>query len=257
MPIKRTLVVLSLAAAVLLTGCSSDGDATGSGGETAATGQPTSAPGEAGGVPEADVDDVPEVVAEVNGDDITRDEFLENYEGMLQQAAMQQQSAGGGEVDQDALKTQVAEMLVDNRLLTQAATEAGIEASAEDTDAMLEEIAAQSGLGSADEVIAALGEQGFSEEDVRRDAAIQFQLNTFIEQETDVQEPSDEELKAQYDSLVEQMGGAEAAPEGQEIPPFEEVRDQLAQQSVSEQQNAAAQEIVTKLREGADITVHL
>lgn len=262
MQIKHTLAGLSLAAVVALAGCSAGND---QGTDPAAQpDQPAASDGggqqpgaDAAQPPEPDVEDVPEVVAEVNGEEIPRDEFVENYEAQFQQAAMSQQSTGQ-ELDQDELKQQVAEQLVGNRLLIQAADDAGIEATDEDVDAFLEEIAAQNGMGSTDEFITALEQQGQSEEDIRADAATQHKLDTFIEQEADIQEPSDEELRQQYDQLTQQMeqqGGS--GGEESQIPPFEEVRDQLADQAVTEQRNQAATEIAADLREGADVTVNL
>lgn len=210
-------------------------------------------------MPEADVSDVPDVVAEVNGEEITKDEFVSVYEGQFQQAAMQQQSTGQ-EVDQATLKQQVADQLVDNRLLLQGATEAGIEPTEADIDATLDEIAKQNGLGSGDEVISTLEQQGMSAEDIRKDAASQFKLTTFIEQEAGVEEPSDEELKAQYDQLVEQQsqaGGQQSGGQQAEVPPFEEVKEQLAQQAISQQQNEAATTLAAELREAGDVTINL
>ena len=206
--------------------------------------------------PEADLENVPDVVAEVNGEEITRDEFAADYESQLQQAAMMQQQSGE-EVNQDELKQQVAQTMVDNRLLTQAADEAGIEPTEEDIDSTLEDIAAQSGMGSADEVVAALEEQGLSEEEVREEAADQFQVLGYIESEADISEPSEDELREQYETYVQQMEQSGQGGEGGEVPPFEEMRDQLAQQAVTEQQNAAAEEILTGLREEGDVTIHL
>jgi peptidyl-prolyl cis-trans isomerase SurA len=51
------------------------------------------------------------------------------------------------------------------------------------------------------------------------------------------------------------QGGDDASES--EIPPFEDVRDQLAQQATSEQQSAAIEQIVTTLREEGDVTIHL
>ena len=112
-------------------------------------------------------------------------------------------------------------------------------------------------MGSADEVVAALEEQGLSEEDVREEAADQFQVLGYIESEADISEPSEDELREQYETYVQQMEQSGQGGEGGEVPPFEEMRDQLAQQAVTEQQNAAAEEILTGLREEGDVTIHL
>lgn len=259
MKITRPLTAVGLAALLALAGCSSgedSGDGDSAPNESAS--DPAAAPpdGEME-APEADLENVPDVVAEVNGEEITRDEFAADYESQLQQAAMMQQQQGGEEVNQDELKQQVAETMVDNRLLTQAADEAGIEPTEEDIDSTLEDIAAQSGMGSADEVVAALEEQGMTEEDVRAEAADQFQVLGYIESEADISEPSDEELQEQYDGYVEQMEQSGQGGEGAEIPPFEEMRDQLAQEAVTQQQNAAAEEILTGLREEGNVTINL
>ena len=260
MKIARPLTAVGVAALLALAGCSGGEDGSGDGGSeqpSDSASDPAAAPSEGGmQAPEADLENVPDVVAEVNGEEITRDEFAADYESQLQQAAMMQQQSGE-EVNQDELKQQVAQTMVDNRLLTQAADEAGIEPTEEDIDSTLEDIAAQSGMGSADEVVAALEEQGLSEEEVREEAADQFQVLGYIESEADISEPTDEELQEQYDTYVEQMEQSGQGGEGGEVPPFEEMRDQLAQQAVTEQQNAAAEEILTGLREEGDVTIHL
>lgn len=262
MKIKHALAALSFAAVVTLAGCSGGGDSSDPADPGAEPGASDEGAAEGEQMPEADLGDVPEVVAEVNGDEISKEEFTSFYEPQFQQQAMMAQQ-GGQEMDETELKTQVADQLVDNRLLIQAADEAGIEATDEDVDAILEEVAQQNGLGSADEVIAALEEQGQSEEQIREDAATQHKLDTYIAQEADIAEPTDEELRQQYDEIVEQQsqaasdGGGEEAGEQAEIPPFEEVRDQLAEEATAEQENAAATEIVSELRESADITIHL
>lgn len=260
MKITRPLTAVGLAALLALAGCSSGDDGSGEDGSAQpneSASDPAAAPSDGGmQAPEADLEGVPDVVAEVNGEEITRDEFAADYESQLQQAAMMQQQSGE-EVNQDELKQQVAETMVDNRLLTQAADEAGIEPTEEDIDNTLEDIAAQSGMSSGDEIVAALEEQGMTEEDVRQEAADQFQVLGYIESEADISEPTDEELQEQYDTYVEQMEQSGQGGEGGEVPPFEEMRDQLAQQAVTEQQNAAAEEILTGLREEGNVTINL
>lgn len=263
MKIKHTLAALSLAAVVTLAGCSG-----GSEGEDPAAAQPGGQPAASDGggqqpggeMPEADLSDVPEVVAEVNGEEISKADFVAFYEPQFQQQAMAAQQ-GGQEMEEAELKTQVADQLVDNRLLVQAAEDAGIEATDEDIDAVLEEVAQQNGMESADEVITALEEQGQAEEDIREDAATQHLLDTYIAQEADIAEPSDEELKQQYEEMKtqaeEQQGATGGGQEQAQIPPFEEVRDQISDQAVAEQENEVATQKVEELRESADITLHV
>lgn len=256
MPIRRPLAALCLAALITLAGCSSGGEqadpneAPGGAEESTDPGaeqQPTP--------PEPEVDDVPDVVAEVNGEEIARDEFVAAYEGQLQQAFLMQQGEG---IDQGALKQQVAEQLVNSRLLVQSAEASGIEASDADVDAELEGLAEQNGLDGIDGVLEAFEAQGVSEEMARKDIASQFKINRFLEEEIDVEEPSDEELKEQYDDLVEQMEAqGEQAGSEEALPSFEEVREMLLEQAVQEQKNAGINEILEGLRGSADVTIHL
>ncbi|MGP5054130.1 rod-determining factor RdfA [Brachybacterium paraconglomeratum] len=268
--LRRTLAALTLTAALGLTAACSGGqddpsqasDGGGQAAPAASDGGGQAAPGASDGggaaddpqAQEADVSDVPEVVATVNGTEITKDDFVQTYQSQYQQMAMQQQ-AGGQAPDEEQLKTQVAEQLVSNELLRQGAEDAGIKATDKDIDTTLDEIAKQNGLGSGDEVVSALEQQGISAEQVRQDAASQFAITTYIEQEADIAEPSDEELKAQYDALVEQQSAAGGSAE--EVPSFEEMKDQLAQQATMQQQNEAATEIAGKLRESGDVTINV
>ncbi|WP_221585063.1 SurA N-terminal domain-containing protein [Microbacterium sp. G2-8] len=249
MSITRPLLAVSAVAMLALTGCSAAGSEDGAEKTPSATENPDSA------APKADLKGVPDVVAEVNGEEVGLEEFTTAYEGQLQQAAMTQQQTGQ-EVDQEALKGQVADMLVNNLLLTQAAADAGIDATDEDIDGQLQALAEQNGLESVDAVISAFDDQGVSEKEVREDAAVQAEIDQFIQGETDIAEPSDEELKKQYDALVEQTKaqGEEAAAQ---IPPFKEVRDQIAQQAVAEEENAAVGEILKGLKKDADVKINL
>lgn len=259
--LRRTFAALTLTAALGLTAaCSGEQDdpsqASDGGGQAAASDGGGAAAGDpqAQQPAEADVSDVPEVVATVNGTEITKDDFVQTYQSQYQQMVMQQQ-AGGQATDEEQLKTQVAEQLVDNELLRQGAEDAGIEATDKDIDTTLDEIAQQSGMDSGDEVVSTLEQQGISEEQVREDAASQFAITTYIEQEADIAEPSDEELKEQYDALVEQQSAAGGSAE--EVPSFEEVKEQLAQQATMQQQNEAATELAGKLRESGDVQINV
>ncbi|NHI16573.1 SurA [Microbacterium sp. CBS5P-1] len=240
----RALFAAAAVATLALAGCAAtDDDAA----------EPTASASAEAATPEADLEGVPDVVAVVNGDEIGIDEFRTAYETRLQSAALSASSTGE-EVDQEALKTETADLLVNNRLLTQAASDAGIEATDADVDDVLQGVADQAGLEDVAAVIDAFAEQGVDEDQVRQDAAAQFQIDGLIAQEAEIEEPTEAELQAQYDALVEQ---AEAAESGSEIPAFEDVRDQLEEQTITQQQNAATQQLIDDLRADAEITVNL
>ncbi|MGM7668744.1 SurA N-terminal domain-containing protein [Microbacterium sp. A93] len=249
-----------------------DGESTeGDQGASAGASQPASEGAQAApedaqpSMPEPDVENVPDVVATVNGEEISGEEFTTAYEGQFQQMAMQSQMSGQ-EMNQDEMKKQLAESMVGTELLVQDAEEQGYEASEEDVNAFLEETAESSGVASVDELLATFEEQGFSEEQIRSDAQKQLMLDQTIEQ-LDIQKPSDEELKKLYDSSVaaqsEAQGGAPAEDGGEgesaapETPSFEELKPQLEQQLTSQKENEALTKRIEELREGADVQIKL
>lgn len=218
------------------------------------------ASGEQAEMPEADTSDIPEVVAEVNGDELSGEDFTVLYESQFQQMAMQSQMTGE-EPDQDQLKEQTLESMIGNELLLQDAEEEGYEASQEEVDAIIADAAESAGMGSPEEFIEAYEEQGMDEEQLTSDAESQVLINQVLEQ-LEVPEPSEEELREIYDEAVaaqEEAEGAEGAEgaEAAEIPPFDEVREDLETQATDEARNEAALAHVDELREAADIQTHL
>ena len=212
----------------------------------------TDAAQEAPGAEAPDVEGLPDVVAVVNDDEIARDEFVLAYENQFAQQSLQAQTEGQP-IDQDALKQQTADGLVNNLLLIQEAQSRGFEATDEQVDDSLQEFAEQSGAGSPDAYLDTLSEQGLDEEEVRSQLADQVLLDQLFDDEGADEEPSEEELQELYDSVTEGQAGAG----GQEVPPFEEVRDQLAEQISSQRESEIAQSLIQQLREDAEIQVNL
>lgn len=212
--------------------------------------------------PSPELDDIPEVVAEVEGEEISSEDFATAYEAQFQQASMQSEM-GGEPVDQEALQQQVLDGLIDNQLLALEAEQNDLTASEEEIDTSLEELATGNGMETED-FLAALEEQGLSEEDARTEVGNQLSTEKLIEQEVPVEDPSDEELQQRYDEIAEQQeaagSGDDAAATGapeMELPPFEEVRDQLAEQMRSEEQSVGVQDYLEELRSNAEITSNL
>lgn len=225
----------------------------------------SSAPAAPDAMPEPDLEEIPDPVATVNGQDVTKEEFVTYYESQFASAAGQAQMSGE-EVDEEQLQQDTLEVVVDSVLLRQAAEEEGLEPSDDEVDTLLEELATGNGLESVDQFLEVLEQQGMDEETARREAASQLAIQAYVEQEAPVEEPTDEEVRAYYDELVAQQedaGAGEddaagtAAPQQPEIPEFDQVRDQLAQQLQSEEQAEATDELVASLREDAEITSHL
>ena len=245
----RTVLVPALAAAVLsLSAC-------GGGGSDGSDAAGDSSSQEAGDqASDADLEGIPDVVAEVNGEEVTKEEFVPIYASIFQQAASQAQM-GGEAPDEEALKKQTLDDLVDTELLAQEADARGIEVTDEDIDSELTDLAEQNGMTSGDELLAAIAQQGMDEDTARSQVETQVLVEQLVEDEGGPEEPTDKELRALYDQAKQQQ--AQSGQAGQKIPPFTQVRSQLAEQARSQETGKIAQALVDGLREDADITTNL
>ncbi|RNF38307.1 peptidylprolyl isomerase [Planococcus salinus] len=255
--IKKWFLGLSLGVSVsLLAACGGGDEATENTNEEPNTQEEAAAGAEEGAeqreMPEPDLSGVPDIVAEVNGQEVTKEEFETAYAGQFQQAAMQAQMSGQ-EVDQNQLKEQIAESLVGQELLIQEAGNRGYNVSEDEMDKRLTDLAAQNGLESKEQFLTALEEQGIPEEEVMSQLETQVKVNQLIAEEAGSVEPTEEELQALYEQAKaqqEQMGG-------EELPAFEELKPQLEEQIKMQKEGEATQALVAKLRENADVAVHI
>lgn len=265
MPKRMMTTGIALAGVLALAACSdapaAENDDAGAQGQSAEAGPMSpeeGAAGEQAEMPEAETSDIPEVVAEVNGDEISGEDFTVLYESQFQQMAMQSQMTGE-EPDQDRLKEQTLESMIGNELLLQDAKDEGYEASEEEIDALIDDAAETAGMSSSEEFIDAYEEQGMEEEQLTGDAENQVLINQVLAQ-LEVPEPSEEELREIYDEAAAAQEGAEGETEGgqaPELPPFDEVREDLEAQATDEARNEAALAHVEELRADADIQTHL
>jgi peptidyl-prolyl cis-trans isomerase SurA len=251
----RTVLGLVTAAAMLtLSACGGgDSDSADAGKDASSSASPSDGADASAGA-EPDLEGIPDVVAEVNGEEVTKEEFTPIYEAAFQQAAMQAQMSGEAP-DEEALKKQTVDDLVDTELLVQEADARGLSVSDEDIDAELSDLAQQNQMGSAEELLAAVEKQGITEEQARSQVETQVLVEQLVADEDGSAEPTEKELRAIYAQAKQQQ--AQSGQTGQKIPPFAEVRDQIEEQARSQQVGEVAQALVDGLRKDADITVNL
>lgn len=250
----KKLLVLSLALMISILAACSDGNESEESNDEAEEAQ---GDGENFELPEPNLENIPDVVAEVNGAEITKEDFELTYTSMFQQTYMQSQMTGQ-EVDEDQLKEQTIEEMVSQELLIQEADNSGIEASDEKMDETLQELVDNNGMESKEQLLAALEEQGMDEQEVMTQLEIQVKVTQLIDNETGEVEPTEEELQELYDEIVlQQEEMQEVDGEGVEVPDFEEMKPDLVGY-VKEQKTAeAAQNLIGKLRDQADVEIHI
>ncbi len=248
--------LLGLFLVIVLAGVSACGGGESEAGDApseAASSAPAEEDAQAGA--EADLGDVPDVVAEVNGEEIGRSEFEQAYEAQLQQAMAQSQ---GQTPDQEQLKKQVADSLVSTELLVQEAEKRDITVSDSDVDKTVGELAAQNGLQSADQFFSAMEQQGMDRDTVDDQIRTQVAIERLIEDEAGPVRASDKEVRALYDQLVAQQEQAgQQAGQQQELPPLKQVRPQLVEQVTSQKESQVAQRLLGDLREQGEVVINL
>jgi peptidyl-prolyl cis-trans isomerase SurA len=254
---KRTRTVLGLVAAgamLTLSACGGGDSESASADKAASASDSPNASADASQGAEPDLEGIPDVVAEVNGEEVTKEEFVPIYEAQFQQAAMQAQMSGQAP-DEEALKKQTVDDLVDTELLSQEAESRGIEVSDDDVDAELTDLAKQNQMASAEELLTAVEKNGLTEEQARAQVETQVLIEQLVADEDGSPAPTDKELRALYTQAKQQQ--AQSGQKGQKIPPFAQVRPQLEEQAKAQQVGKVAQALVKDLRKDADITINL
>lgn len=185
------------------------------------------------------------VVAVVNGDKIINSELTTSIQQFSQAAASQ----GVDISNPDALseiRTQALDVLINTRLLKQAALEQGLSV---DDDLAIERLATiEEDIGGADILAERMELLGITQEqlhsDIRDELLIQELLDSvFVEADILV---TDEDIEEIY----ENAGG-----EGAELPPIEEVREQIEAQVKTSKEQTAIDEYLAELKEGAEIEI--
>lgn len=251
MPKKLLLSIAAVFTAFGLAACGAEGD------EQATEDTEQSQQGEQA-TPEPELENIPDVVAEINDREISGEAFSENYEAQFQQLAMQAQMSGQ-EPNQDELKSQALEMMINSELLVMEAEEQGFTSSEEDVDKLLSTMAEDNGLDSGDALMQEFEAQGLSKDRVREDLHKEVLIDQVVET-VDVKEPSDEELQEIYDQQVAQLEAMNEQVEEdqtQEVPSFEDMESQLKEQATMQKENEAISKLLDELREDAEIKTHI
>ncbi len=224
-------------------------------------------------MPDPDLSDIPDVVAEVNGEEISKNEFESVYVSTLNNYAAQgmniQEQDENGEM-QEQIQQQTVDQLIGQKLLIQEADNQDITASEEEIDEELTSLKEQ--FGSDEQFQEALDSEGVSEDELQSDIEQQVKVNKLVENETGDIEVTDEEVEEMYNQMVQAQGGGEGEEGSEEsedggseedgsseseTPSLEEMRPQIEQQITSQKQNEQVQSLVDQLREEGDVTVNL
>lgn len=206
--------------------------------------------------PTPDVSKVPDVVATVNGEEITKDDFVRIYEGQFAQV-QQQAEMSGEKMDQEQLRKQTAEGLVNTELLIQQAAKKKIFATEKDMTAALGDVAKSNEMDTK-AFLAAMDKQGLNEDAVRLQLKTQLEVERLISKEVGDFKPSEKETKAAYQVVLDQYKGQSTTDEkGAKAPKYDDIKKELAQQLKLQKEGAAVKKYTETLRKDAKITLNM
>lgn len=187
------------------------------------------------------------VVAVVNGEEIVNADLATSI-GQFSQAATAQGVDTSTPEAQAEIRGQALEVLINTELLRQQANAEGIEVTSEEAAERLAEIEAE--IGGAEVLAERMETLGVDTEqlraDIREELLIQRLLDSVFES-SDI-EVTEEEIEEVY----AQAGGAEA-----DLPPLEEVREQIVTQIETSKEQQIIEEYITELRAEAAIETSL
>jgi hypothetical protein len=188
-------------------------------------------------------DNVPAVVAVVNGEEISRADF---------EKLLIQQKAALGEPQNDeqkqALQNQVLDVITSQVLVLQKAVESGMSITAEEINSQLSQIQARFSDEQTfkDELL----KQGLTQEDLSDSIAKDLLIQKYIDSQVDLGSVSvsDEEAKDEYDL---------AATRQDNLPEFEVISEQIKTQLLQQKQQLLVSQLIEKLKNESDIETFL
>jgi FKBP-type peptidyl-prolyl cis-trans isomerase (trigger factor) len=187
---------------------------------------------------------VGDIVATVNNVTITRDELNKKVE------EIKMSYGGTADPSQDAaFELQVLDEVINLRLLVNEAESQSITVSEDEINAEL--AALTESMGGEEGLQAQLDAVSLSREQLLENMRNEMMLKKLLEANTTIKDivVSDEEVKAMYDDAIAN------APEGQDIPPFEEVAEIARTQLTQQKSGEIIQAYIAELREKATIDI--
>ncbi|WP_421384827.1 SurA N-terminal domain-containing protein [Bacillus salacetis] len=191
-------------------------------------------------------------VAVVNEEDIKG----EAYNTLLSQTQMQYQQMGQDPTSEELapkLKESTIDSLIGQTLLLQEAEKHGYKASDEEIQKEIDTLKAN--YEDEEQFEEILKSNGLTMDELKSEVANNIKYTAYIDNELEVEEVKDEDVKAYYDQYAEQSSGSEDTEA--QMPEFDEVKDQIRQQLERQKTQEVLAAEVEKLKENASIEIKI
>lgn len=189
----------------------------------------------------------PDVVAVVNGEEVTGDDYAVGVSQIAQTAMVQGVDPSQPEVLAQ-VEAEAYDVLINTIVLRQAAEASGVTVTDEDVDAEFTRIEVQ--YGGAEAFAETLGELGITTDDVKDDVRAEMMISAYLDANSDMAAVTvtEAEVEEMYNTLTE---GAEEAPT------LEEIYTPIEEQLLAEKQQEVISSIIDELRANAEIEERL
>jgi len=180
--------------------------------------------------------DEDEVIASINGTDIKGLEYNNTYAQTKMMFGQQGQDVS----DQDTIKEQVLDALVERELIMQDATEQGIDVSEKDVESELDTIKSE----NEEQFTMVLDQFNLTEDDYKEQLTFELVLDEYMSSELKEAKVSDDEVKEAYDELKEA---------NEEMPELDEIKDDLKADLSDRKEMEMLEEKLGQLKDKADV----
>lgn len=198
---------------------------------------------------EPDLSGIPETIAEVNGQAISKERFEITYLSQFQQASLEAQLAGQA-FDQEQFKRELAESMIDLELLIQEADRRQFVATDDEIDQIITALVEENHLESEQALYELYEEQGMSSDQLRDELVHQIKLDQLINDEAKNLQINEEQVIELYEELITVY---EEMEQDEELPSMEEIRSDLESQIRYQEENLLIIELIEQLRDDAKI----
>ncbi len=185
-------------------------------------------------------------VAMVNGEGILKSDFNTQFASAL--ASLQSQGVDTTSAEFLAqLNTQVLDDLINTKLVEQGIKASGLSATQEEVDAEVASVTTQ--LGGEEALSTQLANNNLTMEQFLSNITNQLTIQKYLRSNIDSSsvEVTEEEIVALYEQAT--------TAQQQEVPPLEDVRDQVEQQIRADKEQALVNAFIAELRADADIEI--
>ncbi|MGP4039823.1 SurA N-terminal domain-containing protein [Gracilibacillus sp. D59] len=228
---KIIMLLMMISLAVITVACGND-DATKKNNTEEAASDETSQETGQNSVSEDELVAEDKTVATINGEEINGSAYNRVYR--LVKSSLQQQ--GQDVKDTEKVKDQTLNELITQELIMQDAEKQGLSASQEEIDSKIAALKEQHG----DQFASTLKKNGFTEETYKAQLKQNLVANKYMESVLGIK-VTEKEIKEYYDSAKEKSE--------KELPPLEQVKDQIKQTLTAQKQQEKQKEIQSKIDE--------